>query len=132
MSLFYDSKCLQTLSQCPFEYPSPLLSQWKTMVTELNSLLFVFLEQSKGIDHFIANCELSRLLQELIGSYIMMEEYFMREMSLKVGAIKMTCSEEPQVVLFAASASILDSLCQEQRCHFSYFFRISFFLVFFN
>ncbi len=36
------------------------------------------------VDTFIMSCELSRLMQELIGSYIMMEEYFMREMVIKV------------------------------------------------
>ena len=36
---------------------------------------------------WIVNCELSRTMQELIGSYIMMEEYFMREMALKVGPV---------------------------------------------
>ena len=41
-------------------------------------------ECMKDIEKFIVNCELSRLLQELIGSYIMLEEYFMREMALKV------------------------------------------------
>jgi hypothetical protein len=32
------------------------------------------------IEKFLQNCDLSRLMQELIGSYIMMEEYFMKEM----------------------------------------------------
>ena len=33
---------------------------------------------------FISECELSRLMQDLICNYIMMEEYFMREMVVKV------------------------------------------------
>jgi hypothetical protein len=32
----------------------------------------------------MVSCELSRQMQELIGSYILMEEYFMREMFSKV------------------------------------------------
>ena len=43
-----------------------------------------FSEKIKEIDKFISNCDLNRLMQELIGNYIMMEEYFMREMVLKV------------------------------------------------
>ena len=49
-------------------------------------------ERGNGIDQFVVNCELSRQMQELIGSYIMMEEYFMREMVLK--AVSMDMSEE--------------------------------------
>ena len=41
-------------------------------------------ERLQEIDKFITDCELSRIMQELIGSYIMMEEYFMREMVNKV------------------------------------------------
>lgn len=41
-------------------------------------------EKIKEIDKFISNCDLNRLMQELIGNYIMMEEFFMREMVLKV------------------------------------------------
>ena len=49
-------------------------------------------ERGNGIDQFVVNYELSRQMQELIGSYIMMEEYFMREMVLK--AVSMDMSEE--------------------------------------
>ncbi len=45
------------------------------------------------IEQFILNCELSRTMQELIGSYIMMEEYFMREMALKVRILYLTTEE---------------------------------------
>ena len=41
-------------------------------------------EKSKEVEQFIVNCELSRVMQELIGNYIMMEEFFMREMVVKV------------------------------------------------
>ena len=36
------------------------------------------------LDRFIMDSQLSRHMQELIGKYIMMEEYFMRETVLKV------------------------------------------------
>ena len=36
------------------------------------------------VDQLITTCELSRQMQELLGNYIMMEEYFMREMVTKV------------------------------------------------
>ena len=41
-------------------------------------------ERIAEVDKFVQGCELSRLMQELIGNYIMMEEYFMREMVVKV------------------------------------------------
>ena len=40
--------------------------------------------QRKRISKFVFDCELSRAMQELIGAYIMMEEYFMKEMVVKV------------------------------------------------
>lgn len=46
--------------------------------------IFAISEKIKEIDKFISNCDLNRLMQELIGNYIMMEEFFMREMVLKV------------------------------------------------
>ena len=36
------------------------------------------------MDQFVQDCDVSRLMQDLIGNYITMEEYFMREMVLKV------------------------------------------------
>lgn len=36
------------------------------------------------VDLFFSSCELNRMVQEIIGNYIMMEEYFMREMIIKV------------------------------------------------
>ena len=36
------------------------------------------------VEQFIFNSDLERSMQELIGSYIMMEEYFMRQMVVKV------------------------------------------------
>lgn len=50
------------------------------------SLFFFPVEKEKEVDKFIQNCDTSRLMQDLIGSYIMMEEYFMREMVLKVSS----------------------------------------------
>ena len=47
-------------------------------------MLFFFVERLLDVDTTLDNCDLKRLMQELIGSYIMMEEYFMREMVLKV------------------------------------------------
>ena len=47
-------------------------------------IVFVFTERTEEVEQFLVTCELSRLMQELIGSYIMMEEYFMREMVVKV------------------------------------------------
>ncbi len=47
------------------------------------------------MEQFIVNCELSRQMQELIGSYIMMEEFFMREMVVK--AVAMDMGEEGQI-----------------------------------
>nr|XP_058972612.1 conserved oligomeric Golgi complex subunit 4-like isoform X2 [Pocillopora verrucosa] len=49
-------------------------------------------EKTEGIqDKVIANCELNRRMQELIGNYIYMEEYFMRETVMK--AVKMDITE---------------------------------------
>ena len=41
-------------------------------------------EMTTNVEHFLTRCELSCMMQELIGSYIMMEEYFMRQMVVKV------------------------------------------------
>jgi len=41
-------------------------------------------EMNASVEHFVTRCELACLMQELIGSYIMMEEYFMRQMVVKV------------------------------------------------
>ncbi|XP_067651434.1 conserved oligomeric Golgi complex subunit 4-like [Haliotis asinina] len=48
--------------------------------------------ESADLDKYLSSCDLSRLMQELIGSYIMMEEYFMREMMLK--AVNMDTLED--------------------------------------
>ncbi|PFX33324.1 Conserved oligomeric Golgi complex subunit 4 [Stylophora pistillata] len=49
-------------------------------------------EELSGIqEKVIANCELNRRMQELIGNYIYMEEYFMRETVMK--AVKMDITE---------------------------------------
>ena len=44
----------------------------------------VFAEKEKEVEQFLQECDVSRLMQDLIGNYILMEEYFMREMVLKV------------------------------------------------
>ncbi|CAG5130857.1 unnamed protein product [Candidula unifasciata] len=46
------------------------------------------------VEQFFSSCELNRLVQEVIGNYIMMEQYFMREMIIK--AVSMDTSEEGQ------------------------------------
>ncbi|KAL8591236.1 hypothetical protein ACOMHN_017560 [Nucella lapillus] len=51
-------------------------------------------ERGKEVEAFWSGCEMSRNIQELIGVYIMMEEYFMREMILK--AVNMDAIEEGQ------------------------------------
>ena len=54
------------------------------MVSRITTDFLSFSEKLLEVDTFLENCDLKRLMQELIGSYIMMEEYFMREMVLKV------------------------------------------------
>ncbi|GAB1597611.1 conserved oligomeric Golgi complex subunit 4-like [Argonauta hians] len=49
-------------------------------------------EKEANIERNFNNCDLSRLMQDLIGNYILMEEYFMREMVLK--AVNMDSAEE--------------------------------------
>ncbi|CAL1534730.1 unnamed protein product [Lymnaea stagnalis] len=82
-------------------------------------------EDLKEVDRFFSSCELSRMVQEVIGNYIMMEEYFMREMIIK--AVSMDSSEEGQqtssmvddtffivkksVRLRAISSSSVDGVC---------------------
>ena len=41
-------------------------------------------EKEKEVDSFLSDCDTGRAMQDLIGSYIMLEEFFMREMVLKV------------------------------------------------
>lgn len=96
-----------------------------------------FSEKIKEIDKFISNCDLNRLMQELIGNYIMMEEYFMREMVLKVwpcniwetGMIEMFCKVSKYLYvyfyflwyldyynhLFFWSSSLIFQFCQFLR-----------------
>lgn len=49
------------------------------------SFLGCLLEHQKSLDKLLNNCLLSCTMQELIGLYITMEEYFMRETVNKVG-----------------------------------------------
>ncbi len=44
-----------------------------------------FLEHQQSLEQLLKNCQLSRTMQELIGYYIPMEEYYMRESVSKVG-----------------------------------------------
>ncbi|XP_052232014.1 conserved oligomeric Golgi complex subunit 4-like isoform X2 [Dreissena polymorpha] len=44
-------------------------------------------EKEREVEMFVGNCDTSRVMQDLIGSYIMIEEYFMREMVLKAVAL---------------------------------------------
>lgn len=50
----------------------------------MTSDTYHIVEFGAGVDQFLTRCELSCLMQEFIGSYIMMEEYFMRMMVIKV------------------------------------------------
>ncbi|XP_048748000.1 conserved oligomeric Golgi complex subunit 4-like isoform X2 [Ostrea edulis] len=81
-------------------------------------------EKVMEIDSFISNCDLNRLMQDLIGNYIMMEEYFMREMVLKavsMDTVDMTSHTSSMVddsfyivkkcVRRAISSSSVDGLC---------------------
>ena len=52
------------------------------------SFLGCLLEHQKCLDKLLNNCLLSCTMQELIGLYITMEEYFMRETVNKVGQRK--------------------------------------------
>lgn len=52
------------------------------------SFLGCLLEHQKCLDRLLNNCLLSCTMQELIGLYITMEEYFMRETVNKVGQKK--------------------------------------------
>ena len=47
-------------------------------------------EMNVSVEHFVTRCELACLMQELIGSYIMMEEYFMRQMVVKVWRMQLS------------------------------------------
>ena len=38
------------------------------------------------VERFFSSCDLNRQVQDIIGNYIMAEEYFMKEMIIKVGA----------------------------------------------
>lgn len=49
-------------------------------------------EKCANIDRIFNNCDLNQLMQEMIGHYILMEEFFMREMVLK--AVTMDTIEE--------------------------------------
>lgn len=66
------------------------LEKWKTLLFPLGgkseySFLDCPLEHQKCLDKLLNNCLLSCTMQELIGFYITMEEYFMRETVNKVG-----------------------------------------------
>jgi len=41
-------------------------------------------DSKREVDQFLNTCELSCQMQEFIGTYILMEEYFMRQMVIKV------------------------------------------------
>ncbi|XP_064640478.1 conserved oligomeric Golgi complex subunit 4-like [Lineus longissimus] len=68
--------------------------------------------QAKMIEteKFLQNCELSRLMQELIGSYIMMEEYFMKEMVNK--AVQMDNVDDGQLT----SSMVDDAFFIVKKC----------------
>lgn len=45
---------------------------------------FQQLEEEAKLNRLIKDCELSRLMHDLLGTYVTMEEYFMRESIHKV------------------------------------------------
>ncbi|RUS70593.1 hypothetical protein EGW08_021639, partial [Elysia chlorotica] len=59
-----------------------------------STFCFFSSEKLKEIDNFFSTCELNRMVQETIGNYIMMEEFFMREMIVK--AVSMDMCDEGQ------------------------------------
>ncbi|KAL4234686.1 Golgi transport complex subunit 4 [Mactra antiquata] len=67
-------------------------------------------EKSSEVDKFIQSCDTSRLMQELIGNYIMMEEYFMREMVLKAVAMDSLDTGSP------TSSMVDDSFYIVKKC----------------
>lgn len=89
---------LDVASENADEYKSELST--RGFSTEDISLSFVFhfytpvslSGQQKKVEHFLNNCYLTRIMQEIIGNYIILEEYFMREMIGK--AISMDTLEE--------------------------------------
>jgi len=64
---------------------------WRLVPAD-GSLLF-FVEHQKYLDKLLNNCLLSRTMQELIGYYITMEEYFMRETVNKVGLRRLLATQ---------------------------------------
>ncbi|KAL3859523.1 hypothetical protein ACJMK2_009739 [Sinanodonta woodiana] len=67
-------------------------------------------EKETEVDQLLQSCDLSRLLQEIIGSYITMEEYFMREMVLK--AVVMDSTESGS----QTSSMVDDSFFIVKKC----------------
>lgn len=53
-------------------------------VTKWPKIYLLCAEKLADMELFLINCELSRQMQELVGCYIMLEEYFMHEMVSKV------------------------------------------------
>jgi len=51
-------------------------------------------DEGQDVDRFFSACELNRMVQDVIGHYIMAEEYFMKEMIIK--AVNMDSLEEGQ------------------------------------
>lgn len=46
-----------------------------------------FLEEEAKLNRLIKDCDLSRLMHDLLGTYVTMEEYFMRESIHKVNYV---------------------------------------------
>ncbi|VDI53366.1 conserved oligomeric Golgi complex subunit 4 [Mytilus galloprovincialis] len=67
-------------------------------------------EKITDVDTFLDNCDLKRLMQELIGSYILMEEYFMREMVLKAVSMDSFDTGQP------TSSMVDDSFFIVKKC----------------
>lgn len=55
-----------------------------TFACVVNACFCCFLEHQQSLEKLLKDCQLSRAMQELIGYYIPMEEYYMRESVNKV------------------------------------------------
>ena len=68
-------------------------------------------ESKREADQFLNTCELSCQMQEFIGSYIMMEEYFMRQMVIKVSSLESFTSYYI-ITSYQSVSECLERLCE--------------------
>lgn len=68
-------------------------------------------EKLKKVDDLIRNCSLSRMIQELNGAYVLLEEYFARESCLKaIQADDIETSATPTLTQGSLTSSMLDDI----------------------